>query len=426
MKASRYNHILYSGEYGYWYNALSGCYFRLSNQLSRKAENLLSDLDLLENIAKPLYNKLLTSGFILSSEIDELDEVRRKHYAAVHSKEYFLVILPTLNCNFTCWYCIQDHVHSIMSQSTFEAIKKHIDYMIKEKGITSLHLDWFGGEPFMFFRKIIKPLSLYAIEKCQLFNIPFINTSTTNGYFINEEVARDLSDLRFTQFQITLDGEKMFHDRVKFMKGCPSAFEHVLRNINNLLTLNTSAKVYLRINYTHTTLTRGIVNEVNEFISEANRLRVVITPKKVWQETVDKNFGPILQEILDDFEKYGYLVARGGISRSFTSCYVNREYYNAINYNGNVVKCTACDDIHKEHTKGKLLDNGQIVWEDNYDVQCQSSTFENDRCRQCNKLPLCMGLCPRDSMNGLTHCKYDVIDDVFEDDLLDYLTHKYN
>jgi hypothetical protein len=99
MKASRYNHILYSGKYGYWYNALSGCYFRLSNQLSRKAENLLSDLDLLENIAKPLYDKLLTSGFILSSEIDELDEVRRKHYAAVHSKEYFLVILPTLSAN---------------------------------------------------------------------------------------------------------------------------------------------------------------------------------------------------------------------------------------------------------------------------------------------------------------------------------------
>lgn len=176
MKASRYNHILYSGKYGYWYNALSGCYFRLSNQLSRKAENLLSDLDLLENIAKPLYDKLLTSGFILSSEIDELDEVRRKHYAAVHSKEYFLVILPTLNCNFTCWYCIQDHVPSIMSQSTFEAVKKHIDYMIKEKGITSLHLDWFGGEPFMFFRKIIKPLSLYAIEKCQLFNVELSDT----------------------------------------------------------------------------------------------------------------------------------------------------------------------------------------------------------------------------------------------------------
>jgi hypothetical protein len=29
-------------------------------------------------------------------------------------------------------------------------------------------------------------------------------------------------------------------------------------------------------------------------------------------------------------------------------------------------------------------------------------------------------------MNGLTHCKYDVIDGVFEDDLLNYLTHKYN
>jgi uncharacterized protein len=312
-----------------------------------------------------------------------------------------------------------------MSGRTIEMVKKHIDYMIVEKRISSLHLDWFGGEPFMSFHNIIKPLSRYAMEKCEQYNVPFINSSTTNGYYINLDVARELNKLHFSQFQITLDGEKKFHDKVKFMKGCSSAFERVLYNINSILEFNPDISVCLRINYTHETLSHQIVTEVNEFISMPNRARVIVTPKKVWQEDVDKNFGCVVQEILDDFEKSGYQVSRRGATSTFTSCYVSKEYFNAINYNGNVVKCTACDDIHKEHTKGKLLENGQIVWEDDFDKLCQKPSFENPRCLSCNKLPLCMGLCPRDYLSGFNHCKYDVMDEIFEDGLLESLIHQY-
>lgn len=425
MKISKYNFVLHDESYGYWYNSLSGFYFRLSLMLSQKIESFLDDLETLNKEAKPLYDKLCNHGFIIEDNVNELDIIRENHQKAVHSKNYFLVILPTLNCNFKCWYCIQEHVPSIMKADTLEALKKHIDYMIEVKKISSLHIDWFGGEPFMFFKKIIEPLSLYAIQKCTLHDIPFINTSTTNGYFINTEVSTCLTELKFTQFQITLDGEQEFHDKVKFMKGCHSAFEHVLTNINNILVKNDGIRIFLRINYTHKTLSRKIVPEVNKFISKENRSKVTVTPKKVWQENVDKDFGIVLQEILNDFEESGYMVSRREIASAFMPCYVNKEYYNAVNYNGNVVKCTACDDIHKETTKGKLLDNGHIVWEGNYDTECQLPTFENERCLSCNRLPVCMGLCPRDYMSGFSHCKYDVMDEKFEDNLLDYLKHQF-
>lgn len=265
---------------------------------------------------------------------------------------------------------------------------------------------------------------MYAIEKCALHGIPFINSSTTNGYFITPEVSNCLTDLKFTNFQITLDGEKEFHDKVKFMDGCSSTFEHVLNNINDILNKNANIRIFLRINYTHKNLSQGIIPEVNKLIFKENRPRITITPKKVWQEDVDKSFGVVLQKILDDFEKSGYVVSRREIATTFIPCYVNKEYYNAINYNGNVVKCTACDDIHKETTKGRLLDDGRIVWEDSYDTKCQSPTFENEKCLRCNRLPVCMGLCPRDYMSGLSHCKYEVMDENFDVSLLDYLQHQ--
>lgn len=39
---------------------------------------------------------------------------------------------------------------------------------------------------------------------------------------------------------------------------------------------------------------------------------------------------------------------------------------------------------------------------------------------------LCMGLCPRDHIAGMTHCKKDVVDEIFEESLLDYLIHQYS
>lgn len=59
MKTSRYNFVLYDEYYGYWYNSLSGFYFRLSLELSRKIESSLNCLDVLKREATPLYDNLL-------------------------------------------------------------------------------------------------------------------------------------------------------------------------------------------------------------------------------------------------------------------------------------------------------------------------------------------------------------------------------
>lgn len=425
MKKSYYNFTVYDNEYGYWYNSLTGHYFRLSEALSRKLETCMDTPSCIKDIMPSLYEKMSDGGFIIDGGVNELDIIRKKHHEAVHAKNYFLIVLPTLNCNFKCWYCIQDHIPSIMSDSTLESIKNHIDYMIREKGIESLHLDWFGGEPFMFYEQVIKPISLHAIKRCAEHNIPFINGATTNGYFLSPDITSELCGLNFTQFQITLDGEKSFHDKVKYMNGCPSAFDHVLANINGLLSKCDKARVFLRINYTHDTLTDRIVGEVNRVIEPGNRNRVIITPKKVWQENVDKDFSSVIINILDLFSESGYLVSRMDISNNFIPCYVNTEYYNAINFNGNVVKCTACNDLYDKKPRGVLQSDGRIIWEDGFDKKCMAPTFENPECLGCKRLPACMGPCPRNYLAGGAGCKYESIDHDFEKTLLDYMIKEY-
>ena len=426
MKRSIYNFVLYDDGWGYWYNALTGYFFRITERLSRKIFNLLSSGDqikLLESYS--IYDKLLTGGFVVYEDINELNIVREKHKEAVNTKNYFLVILPTLNCNYKCWYCIQDHIPSIMNDSVMQSVCKHIEHMVVNEDIKSLHIEWFGGEPFMFFNQIVKPVSEYAIGLCNEHGIPFMNSATTNGYFINKKTAGQLKKLDFLQFQITLDGERQFHDRVKFTKGCESTFDQVLHNINNILRYDYRTRVFLRINYTHNTLTKKIVEEVNNIIDKRYRERVTILPKKVWQESVDKDFSSVIVEILDLFEHFGYKVKRRDISLSYVPCYVNQKYYNAINYNGHAVKCTACDDLYSKEPKGRLMADGTIQWADRYDDKCTEATFENEMCLGCSRLPLCMGQCPRDIQLGHKRCKYSVSDGDFESELLDFLKNEY-
>lgn len=427
MKSSQYNIEICDTERGtvYWYNTLTNSHFRISAELNDRFKQLLDSPDDIQRLVPGLYEQFVRGGFYVGNDINELDLVRKKSLNARQAKNYFLIILPTLNCNFKCWYCIQDHVVSVMGDETMERIKRHIVHMIQDEGISSLHISWFGGEPFMFYRKVIKPLSLFAMSECDKAGIPFKNSATTNGYFIDEEVSGELSNLRFMDFQITLDGCQAYHDKVKFMDKCPSAFLRVLSNINRFLGDNPEIRLYLRINYTHETLTPDIVREVADMISSEYRHRVIITVRKVWQEDVKKSFAKILDNILDQFEKEGFLVERWNVNAAYTSCYVNKKYYNAINFNGNVVKCTACNDLYERDAKGILGEDGSIVWNDDFDTKCSQATFEVEECLKCKFLPVCMGPCPRNYLSGRTQCKYDYGDTSISHDILMSLRDAY-
>jgi len=340
-------------------------------------------------------NKLINNGFLIPKIRDELNIIRKKNKESINASNYFLIVLPTLNCNFSCWYCIQDHIKSVMSPNTINKIKAHIDKIIFEDKISALHLEWFGGEPFMNFEEVIVPISLYAIKKCKEANISFLNAATTNGYYLTSKIQKEIEVLKFEKFHITLDGPRSFHNKVKNQRGLNSAFDHVLMNINEILTKNKSVKLNLRINYTQDNLDESIVPEINEHICSNNRERVLIIPRKVWQES-NVGLSDKLIDVIQKFRESKYVVQELNIIHDYVPCYANRKNYAAINYNGSVVKCTANDDLYSKNPPGQLNDDGSIIWKEGF-LECfNKKRFENSKCLKCKYLPICMGVCSRD------------------------------
>ena len=428
MKASNYNYIIHKDDRSYWYNGVSKKYFRLSYELGIKLETLLNN-KCFSTLTPNLINKLKDHGFIIPKETDEIELIRNRFKVEIEKKDYFLVILPTLNCNFNCWYCIQDHIPSMMSESTRNSLVQHIKHMIEVENITSLHIEWFGGEPFMGFKNIILPISNIARDLCRDANIPFVNTATTNGFFITEDKYQDLANIKMTGFQITLDGERDNHNNVKYLANDilkkVSAFDITLQNIAGYLRFNPEASLKLRINYTHDNLTNNIITQISGFFPKDIQNRVHIILKKVWQEKTDKDFYSHTLDLQSDFIKNGFSVNILDIVYDFVPCYANRRYYTAVNFNGDLLKCTASNDLYAEEPLVMINADGSLSWKDGIETAYSSSSFENEKCLDCKYLPICMGNCPRNHIAHATSCKFDNLDINIDEGIINLIDESY-
>lgn len=426
MKPSYYNFIYHTESSSYWMNGITHACLKFSKILGEKVEGLLENIPLLLNNSKELYDILVNGGFIIPKQTDEYKFIYDRYMESVQSKHYFLILLPTLNCNFTCPYCVQTHIPSKMSEETINKVKKHLKHMVEIEHIQSLTLEWFGGEPFLYFNEVIKPITLYAKEICENAHIPFISGATTNGSLINSSIAAQLPALEFLRFQITLDGDEKLHNTVKFNPAINSAFKETLNNITSILNHNPHAFITLRINYTDETLKSNLVNEICSQIPHKLRSKVTVTLKKVWQHSADKNRFSSYIEILDNFKAEGFNVTKLDISSSFIPCYVNKKYYACINYDGGAIKCTNCDDLYASNLRGELNDNGRIIWNDKFDIQTQNPSFTNEPCRTCKRLPLCMGHCPKNHlMMSDWKCKWPAFDIDLKQAVISYIDDLY-
>jgi len=434
MKQSKYNYIIKdkkTDEQHYWFNGLSMKYFKLSKTTSNVLRNLINENPLEVKKQSPgFYKKLVNTGFLIRNNANELNTIRKKHKGEFERKDYSVTILPTLDCNYNCWYCVQEHLEkSKMSLNTIEKVKKHIKYMVEYGKIKTLSIEWFGGEPFMYYDDVIKPINRYAIEICKDHNIPFFSSSTTNGYYLTSDIHNSIIESRIFSYQITLDGIRDKHNKVKFMPNSDeSAFDRTLNNINALLTKSPKIILKLRLNYTGDNLDETIVDQVNSIIEKKNRNRIYVLLRKVWQEKPSKKRINIVYKLLESFEKNGYKTSQDDLVSNFITCYAERKYYNTIRPDGTIIKCTANDDLYRKDPLGVISTSGNIKWKKGFLKNYYKIRYENEVCLNCKHLPLCMGNCPIDWENEserkfyvFTYCKMANSDGSFDERILQFI-----
>lgn len=387
------------------YNSFENKVIFLDPQLKELLEYCIEEnMDELENIHPDFYHYLVETKFLVDENLDEVALVKELSKKVDEDSSTFLLIInPTMNCNFKCWYCYETQVkNSQLEDSVLESINLFITKTLQKEEIKHFSLSFFGGEPLLYFKKKVIPIIDHFLEemagKEKTYDIGF----TTNGYLINDDFIRYFKEKKLSpSFQITFDGYGKEHDAVRFVSETKGSYNDIVENIKKLLRSKFSVSV--RINYTDKNIHNcfKIVDDFAEVPQEMRNSYLVFDFHRVWQNESLDNTSEIVKENTQIMQEKGFKTSvKYSLNKVLGSCYADKRNSAIINYNGDIYKCTARDFLPKNRN-GYLSADGDLVWADNYLEERMNSKFHNQPCLSCRILPLCNGACTQQALEHL-------------------------
>lgn len=428
-KTSNYNYVIdYKGK-KLLFNGIKGAGICMTLSEWQYVDILLKDLPFFEKHHFSDFERFKEMGYIIDSELDELSFLKYKNKIVTYNdRDYNLTINPTLECNFKCWYCYEDHNEGHMTIEVIEAIKLHIKKLVENHVINALRLCWFGGEPFLYFYDVVYPISQYAKQICCSNGVFFSNSATTNAYCIDENMVKKMDEIDLYNFQITLDGNRERHNKIRNNDGKPS-YDRIIENIRMICLSLHQSMISLRINYDNATFKSNLEEILGEFTDDI-KSKITIDLHRVWQtyNTTEakencRSGNSALNQFVEKAVNLGYKCHCHGslIIGTYCSCYASKTNFVCLNYDGKIYKCTACSFTDTD-CFGILRKDGEIEWnEARISRYYGFSPLEKKKCLECKFLPLCMGPCPKHFMenNYNVDCAFEMEERTPEERIID-------
>ena len=323
-----------------------------------------------------------------------------------------LTIAPTMECNFKCFYCFEtEKPKGKMSIETMDSI---IKYILSSKQLEKLYLTWFGGEPLM----ALDEMTAFYNKLSRVYHKKFASNIITTGYYLDRHAIAVLRKINVNSVQITLDGNRENHNKIKRTPECPDVFNKVLENIDILTSSAPEIDVSFRINLTKQNL--GDFHELFIYLEQRYKgKRVVIAPAFVRDRT---NFShdnsycvnreEVVSFVLDLWNKERiYSPWLDYPSSSCNECAIRDKMSISFDSEGYAYKCWETIG-NRKHAIGKLGEDG-IIKDVNitllnrqlYGADC----FDDEECRECPYLPICHGGCPMERIENKMYDRHNEV-----------------
>lgn len=383
-KLSIYNvRVPLSGKSDILYNCVSDKFVAIRHDIAT---------DTIGNIKPATASILRENGMIVTDDTDERKNVIEIWTQNATSYGNVTVIInPTLRCNFNCWYCYENHNHA---QAMDDTILKGTENLIKKisEGTNQMSLSFFGGEPFLEFERIVKPIIKYA-ESLMSTEEKSLNLSfTTNGFLLTQQVIEYLSGHNVKFMQITLDGGKETHNQTRVSKGKDS-FDTITKNIKSLLTHGIA--VTLRINVTPRNIGNcsDIVHWISTLSTEDKR-RLTVNVQQVWQTANEADIDSEIDSLIDSICAAGVYAYPAILDNLRNMCYADKANTVVVNSDGRIFQCTAVN-FESAESDSELGSRDFERDIHNKFQERQRKRFLNQMCVSCFIFPLCLGGCAR-------------------------------
>lgn len=335
-------------------------------------------------------------GFVVDDDTDEYAAVINGLSPEIESRDRLhLTINPTLDCNFMCWYCYEDHLSgSFMSADVIEAVKRFISRSVSEPDLRRMVISFFGGEPMLYYGKIIKPLIRHSLDVCRSAgkNVDFY--MTTNAWLFTPKVTDELDSMGVRiGLQIPFDGGGQVHDKTKHLKDGSGTYAKVRDNA--IYAARSGFPVTVRCNYTHDNIL-SFMQVAEDFRDVASLPGFEVRFHRIWQEKEDAALREEYAAVKGKFKDYGYDVGDNAGRRGL--CYADKLNSLVINYDGLIYKCTA-RNFEAKHSAGVLNPDGTVTYNDS-NIKRLSCKYKSKSCRECLIFPICFQTCSQNVLEA--------------------------
>lgn len=402
MKESMYNIVHEYGNTTLLYNSLYG------SLVSFEKTDFNKHMDIIKNPSNDnnpeLLQPLIAMGFIVDDDIDEYQYHRTQVLLNQYdSHNIGLTILPTQECNFSCFYCYEnnDNTKTKMSNATIESIIGKTKDMFANFNPAGIDITWSGGEPLLSI-ETIRVLSKQFIKLCKRYKTNYSASIVTNGYLINKSIINLLKKTKIKSMQISLDGSKEIHDTRRNINNTPS-FETIISNVK--LCLKSNLRVNIRVNIDNSNKNsipnlfselehRGIKNKLHIYLSRVESINNFDDSGICMNEY---DFDNWYYQFIRDMKSIGWEFPNSTLLIPNLNSYCCADNYLSLvlDSDGNIYKCWNDTGFIKRSLGNINAKN------DSFDLVNSKNKYSMhypdgiEKCKTCNLLPFCKsGGCP--------------------------------
>jgi radical SAM protein with 4Fe4S-binding SPASM domain len=301
---------------------------------------------------------------------------------------YEIVVGITSKCNFNCKFCYSNSSNKNISSLSLETIVKIFD-QAKELGVQIIAIS--GGEPLLHDN--IFEILEYAKRSCPILML------STNGFFINKEVAHKLKDIGVDNVQLSIEGREEVNDELRGIKGAYKNTVFALKYLREEGIDVTITPTIQKENFDNIYYIWDLAKKYNADISikrmiETGRADVLenITPeryKELYDFAIEENKKNQKSRIFIHCDPLRVLYKDQqeiNFSR-FSGCIAGKALLY-IKYNGDVYPCSKlpikCGNIYEKKLKDIFLNSRELK---------KLTTRENlkGKCRDCKYNLICGG-----------------------------------
>ncbi len=400
------------------YNTRSGAFVAIENEMPEFVEEMLDAPNEFPPDEKLLLD-LIEGGFIVHNAIDEFSEVLGSFQKGIESNDLVITILPAETCNFRCPYCYEKLRDQVMPPSVQEDIIAFVGHLSKD--IKSLHIAWYGGEPTLAKRTVIRLMSELAII-AQERNIAFDGRMTTNGFLLTSQNFESFIQHGIRFFQVTIDGPKDEHDRLRVLHNGRGTFDRIWNNLREIKKIDGDFLFRIRANF-HRENIQSMYRFIDLFTDDfGDDHRFLLAFRSIWKGEFQENDLPIcsiMEGMYIQNELVHYAFSKLGRMENIqvinplprpirTWCPAQNKHYLIIGADGLLWKCDLAAN-HEDMSIGQLVSEGIAELDDKKVARwVDPNIYSSDsKCIHCKFLPICQGGCAFNRLRRNPICIYE-------------------